>query len=201
MLILSDMDSVVADWDTGYDNLLDSLGSRARNIPRHNDRQVFNLHHGLGPRQSGIVRRVMDTPGFYAELPLVEGAAEALNAMLDEGHDVLLCSSPWTTNPTCASDKYDWAERMLGMGWADRVILTKDKTLVRGDILIDDKPNISGRLAPTWTQILFDAPYNREVTTLPRLSQWADWKEALWDASLALEADSQLARTPLRTTS
>jgi len=195
MLILSDMDSVVADWDTGYDNLLDSLGSPASRLPRHHERQVFNLHHGLGPRQSGIVRRVMDTPGFYANLPLVEGAAEALNAMLDDGHDVMLCSSPWTTNPTCASDKYDWAERMLGVGWADRVILTKDKTLVRGDILIDDKPSIAGRMEPTWRHILFDAPYNRTVTHLPRLSQWANWREVLWEESLALAGSLQPART------
>ena len=201
MLILSDMDSVVADWDTGYDNLLDSLGSRASRLPRRNDRQVFNLHDGLGPRQSGIVRRVMDTPGFYADLPLIEGAAEALNGMLAAGHDVMLCSSPWLSNPTCASDKYDWAERMLGLGWGDRVILTKDKTLVRGDILIDDKPAVKGRLAPTWRHILFDAPYNRTVTNLTRLSRWSDWEVTLWEESLASEESSRQVRTPLRTTS
>ena len=48
---------------------------------------------------------------------------------------------------------------------------------VRGDVLIDDKPNITGSATPTWQQLLFDAPYNRHVAHLPRLSSWADWEE------------------------
>ena len=35
-------------------------------------------------------------------------------------------------------------EEHLGSEFTKRVILTRDKTLVRGDVLIDDKPTIGG---------------------------------------------------------
>ena len=38
-----------------------------------------------------------------------------------------------------------------------------DKTLVRGDVLIDDKPHVTGSNAPTWQHLLYDAPYNRDI--------------------------------------
>jgi 5'-nucleotidase len=57
------------------------------------------------------------------------------------------------------------------------VILTRDKTLVRGDILVDDKPTIAGLATPLWRHILFDQPYNRHFPTL-RLN-WFTWREIL----------------------
>ena len=177
MHILIDQDSVIADWDAGYDNLLDQLGSAGRNIPRRHQRTVFNLHAGLGPRQSLYVRRIMDTPGFYAQLPVIEGATLALNEIAEE-HDVSIVTSPWNTNPTCASDKLDWLERNIGEGWADRAILTKDKTMVRGDVLIDDKPDIKGIYLPTWTQIIYTAPYNLGIDG-PRITDWSNWREVV----------------------
>jgi hypothetical protein len=40
----------------------------------------------------------------------------------------------------------------------NRVILTHDKTLVRGDVLIDDKPGITGNMIPAWKHLVFDSP-------------------------------------------
>lgn len=42
--------------------------------------------------------------------------------------------------------QYAWVERHLGPEFLDKVILTRDKTIVSGDILIDDKPDILGRI-------------------------------------------------------
>ncbi|WP_455003872.1 5' nucleotidase, NT5C type, partial [Cardiobacterium hominis] len=70
-------------------------------------------------------------------------------------------------------EKIAWVEEHLGFDWTARVMLTKDKTLVRGDILIDDKPEISGSLSPVWQHWLYDAPYNRHINT-PRRIRWQD---------------------------
>lgn len=200
MHILCDMDSVIADWDEGFDRRLDALGSRGRNIPRRNQREVFNLHQGLGPRQSLYVRRIMDEPGFYRDLVPVEGAVNALHAMA-RLHEVTLCSSPWNTNPTCNDDKKDWVARHLGPEWADKLVLTKDKTMVRGDILIDDKPMVTGRYDPEWMHILFSAPYNINVQG-PRINNWSEWEEVIrWADLSVLAVGSQLARTLWQTTS
>jgi len=60
--------------------------------------------------------------------------------------------------------------------------MTTDKTTVRGDVLIDDKPKISGSQRPAWQQILFTAPYNTSVNDKPRLDHWKDWEQAVLTA-------------------
>lgn len=41
--------------------------------------------------------------------------------------------------------QYAWVEKHLGQEFLEQVILTRDKTLITGDILIDDKPDIQGK--------------------------------------------------------
>ena len=52
------------------------------------------------------------------------------------------------------------------------------RQLVQGHLLIDDKPLIEGAAKPRWKHILFDAPYNRQVTDRPRIT-WANWRNVL----------------------
>jgi 5'-nucleotidase len=68
-------------------------------------------------------------------------------------------------------------EGHLGTEFTTRVILTRDKTLVRGDGLIDDKPTIGGIATPQWRHVLFNQPYNRQFPG-PRVD-WENWREAL----------------------
>lgn len=44
----------------------------------------------------------------------------------------------------CVRVQYAWVEKHLGHDFLEQVILTRDKTLITGDILIDDKPDILG---------------------------------------------------------
>ncbi len=44
----------------------------------------------------------------------------------------------------CVCVQYAWVEKHLGHDFLEQVILTRDKTLITGDILIDDKPDILG---------------------------------------------------------
>lgn len=45
----------------------------------------------------------------------------------------------------CVCVQYAWVEKHLGHDFLEQVILTRDKTLITGDILIDDKPDILGK--------------------------------------------------------
>lgn len=42
------------------------------------------------------------------------------------------------------SAQYAWIEKHFGHEFLEQIILTRDKTVVSGDILIDDKPDIHG---------------------------------------------------------
>merc|ERR1719487_2609385 len=49
-----------------------------------------------------------------------------------------------------------------------------------GDVLIDDKPEVKGKMGGMWEHIIFDAPYNQEVEgDRLRLHAWTDWKGVL----------------------
>jgi hypothetical protein len=86
------------------------------------------------------------------------------------------------TSDWCASEKYEWVVRHFGRGAASRVVMTSDKTAVRGDVLIDDKPKITGAHTPTWQHIIFDAPYNKAATGRTRLMSWEGWEDAVVSA-------------------
>jgi 5'-nucleotidase len=171
MRILVDMDGVIADWGHAYGESLERHGEAARLIPRHADQRTFNLNDGRTEEEKDIIASVMVEPGFYAQLQPIPGAKQALKEAVKAGHDVRIVTSPWVSNPTCASDKLNWIVKHYGSQWGARVVITADKTLVRGDILIDDKPEVKGSLMPEWEHILFDQPYNQHVQRR-RIVQW-----------------------------
>jgi 5'-nucleotidase len=174
--ILVDMDGVIADWGGAYSKSLDAFGHEAKNIPRHHQQTTFNLHAGRTERELEIIGQVMVQQGFYFGLDPIPGAVEALNGMVDDGHDVRIVTSPWVANLTCASDKLNWIAKHYGGDWASRVVITTDKTLVHGDFLIDDKPEVNGKMTPTWEHVLFDQPYNQTIAGRQRITAWAGWE-------------------------
>ncbi|UDL15973.1 5'-nucleotidase [Microbacterium phage Pumpernickel] len=178
MRILGDLDGTVAHFDRKYDLLREELFPHLTGIP-HSSKQVsFNLWTDRTPEEQDAIRQIMNHPGFYRDLEVMEGAVEAFHEMEAEGHEVFFLSAPWVTNETCASDKYAWVEEMFGEGWSNKLILAKDKTVVSGDILFDDKEPIPHKERADWTQVYIDQPYNKSATGF-RLYNWSDWKSVV----------------------
>lgn len=107
MIILVDMDGVIAAWSAEYDRLLD-IADPLKEIQRTPDQRTFDLFAGRPQAHQDTILGVMNTPGFYRNLKPIDGAKEALEEMVDMGHTVYIVSSPFPTNPTCASDKFAW---------------------------------------------------------------------------------------------
>jgi 5'-nucleotidase len=128
-----------------------------------------------------LVNDISETPGFYRNLPAVNGAVEALNEMLDSGVDVWICTSPLSEFRNCVLEKYDWVHKHLGQRFVDRMIMCRQKAYVRGGFLIDDLPDPRRECAlmPEWNHIVFDAPYNRGASPKLRIEKWRDWRAVL----------------------
>lgn len=173
-IALVDMDAPLVQWEEGLVSLARTLHPHIH-TPDAGTRYDWDLLVGLAAHERDAIINVMHYPGFYRGLQPVEGAKQALYEMLEEGIEVILCSTPSLDNPTCASDKLAFLDEHFGREIAKRTILTQDKTLVRGDILIDDKPTIKGLMAPTWKHVIFDRAYNLGVPG-PRLVDWANWR-------------------------
>lgn len=171
-IILIDMDGVVADYDT---NLINKMKIKHPEIDIHKD-NIWNLinenNHFYDSK-----KEISYSSDFYLEHPIINGAKDAIMEMLDNGYQIFFCSSPTVKNMTCHSDKNLWIRHYFGNDLAKKLILTKDKTVVHGDYLIDDKFYINGvNKNPSWTHILFDQPYNRHTEHKHRLKNWSDWK-------------------------
>jgi len=164
-IVLVDMDGVLVDWDAGFRA---AWGARSA-IDRA---KSYFMEDCVPAEFRDAAVRIIHAQGFFAGLPPMAGGVAAVRKLARMGYRVFLCTAPVLTSANCAGEKFEWVRRELGADWVGRVILTTDKTTVRGDVLIDDKPKISGTCHPVWRQLLFSAPYNAQLQTPHRLEAW-----------------------------
>lgn len=177
MLILVDQDGVLADFEVGFLANWRAAYPEAPFVPVE-QRTMFRLSQQYPDEWRERLRAVHGARGFFRSLAPVPGAVDALREMRAAGHDVFICTSPLTSYEHCVLEKHEWVEQHLGRDWVRQIILTKDKTLVVGDVLIDDNPEVTGLRTPDWTHVRFHAPYNAQLPG-PRLDRWADWRAVL----------------------
>jgi len=172
-VVLVDMSGVLVDWDRGF---LDTWAGRSPV-----DRSHYEMERCVPADRYTEAKELFKSEGFYRSLPEMAGGINALQEMIRKGYEVLIVSAPLAESQYCAQEKFDWVREHLGEEWLNRVVLTMDKTSVRGDVLIDDRPIISGLQRPVWSHILFDAPYNQEVDLAGRhrLVGWNNWEAIL----------------------
>ena len=171
-VILLDMDGVLVDWDAGFVKAWGGLSPIDR-------RKSYAMEDCVPPEYRERAVEVFHRRRFFAELPPRAGAVDAVRRMVGVGLRVYFCTAPVLTSEWCASEKYEWIIRHFGQSAAVRIIMTSDKTAVRGDVLIDNKPRITGAHVPHWQHIIFDAPYNRAAVDRTRLMAWDRWEDAV----------------------
>ncbi len=174
MNLLFDMDGVIAGIEEGFWDQFPAYWRNAH-IVKPEDRRTFYCIDELPEEQVPAGWALLNSKGFFENLPAIKGAIEGMEKLLSY-HDVRICTAPMRSSRYCISEKIAWVRREMGKHWLERLIITKDKTYVRGDVLIDDKPEVTGALKPTWEHIVFDAPYNREAKK-PRV--WG-WEGVMW---------------------
>ena len=180
MRILVDMDGVIADFDGEFLRRWRKRHPDSWYVP-FEGRTTFYVRDQYPGELRPLVDEILWEPGFFRDMLPVEGARDALFDMADLGWEVFLCSSPLTNYRNSTLEKYEWVEKVLGPDWIKRVILTKDKTLVKAEYLIDDKPEITGvEKVPAWEHLLFDRPYNRGANR--RRITWGTWRGVLGGA-------------------
>lgn len=175
--ILVDMDGVLADFEGEFLARWRARRPGERHVPLA-ERRSFYVRDDYPERLREDVLALQREAGFFASLPPVPGGLAAVRAMLAAGYEPWICTAPLSDHATCAQEKLAWVERHLGRAWVARTVVTKDKTLVRGDVLIDDRPAITGSMTPEWEHVLFDAPWNAGVRARRRVT-WDDYAAVL----------------------
>jgi 5'(3')-deoxyribonucleotidase len=75
--------------------------------------------------------------GFFLDLDPIEGAIEGVKT-LQTKYDVWILTRPSIKNTNCYTEKAEWIKKYLGEDMLNKMILCPDKSLVKGEFLIDD---------------------------------------------------------------
>ena len=75
--------------------------------------------------------------GFFLDLEPLEGALEGIKT-LQQKYDVWILTRPSIKNTNCYTEKAEWIKKYFGENFLEKLILCPNKSLVKGDYLIDD---------------------------------------------------------------
>ena len=190
--VLVDMDNTIVDWDDEFiKRFKANAGFKSIEIDVEaivRSRKHFEIERNFPESMRQGIFDIIAEKGFFVSLKPFPGAIEALKEMVASGVNVRLVTSPHPTCPgSCASEKYEFVVKHLGSDWVDRLIIARDKTPILGDVIVDDKPTITGAFKkPAWKHVHFDQPYNRPANTMientkahGRLKAWSQWKNVI----------------------
>lgn len=114
---------------------------------------------------------IMNREGLYRDLDVITGSVQAINR-LREQYDVVVCSAPPKGSKTAEDEKREWLARHFDNDFAEAAIITRNKHLVMGSVLIEDNPHI--RRDAAWTPVMLDQPWNSQAKHLYRMRNWGD---------------------------
>lgn len=176
-ILLVDMDNTIADTDKA----LVAAGMSCADVYA---RTSFEFTGDL----EAEAKRIMSQPGFFLNLEPLDGAIKTLKQLeAKHGYTVFFATSPFNSL-WCMQEKRQWIGKHFNtvdgdedkatanIKWQDRLIQSKDKTVLVGRVLIDDHPDmgaIDGKSAmqPIWKHVLFSKTYNVK-SSKPRIACW-----------------------------
>lgn len=122
---------------------------------------------------AAIIERVFNTPGFWLNMSPIANGPAAIKRLQDNGNKVYIVTMPWPTSINCFVEKYYWIQRHLPFINPSHIIYCKDKDLLKGDIIIDDRPVYLQNNGCKYT-IAMNYNYNKDIPTSFRANNWTE---------------------------
>lgn len=171
-VVLVDMDGPLADFDGRYWEICTSLKIPMDATPETQTHR-FASDHVIDAHQRRLSRIIVEQPGWFRGLPVVPGAKDGIER-LAEVAEVWICTKPLESSLTCRDEKASWVRNHLGEKWEKRLIFAPDKSLVQGDILLDDAIRMQWLDRASWAPVVFPTVWNGEGSEWEKLPRW-DW--------------------------
>lgn len=154
MIILVDLDNVLINTGEAW---VEELNRIHHTTVKHDDITDWDITKFFPTLSSEDVYKPLHTSELWQRVTPVSGAAETLQKLIADGHDVYVATA---SSPDTIGMKWNMVLKRYFDFIDDRhIIVTSRKQILAGDILIDDAPfNLEGG---KYKGILFDAPHNR----------------------------------------
>jgi 5'-nucleotidase len=185
--LLIDMDGPLADFDRAFYTYCGRNGYAMHNgtvdISNRCTEHRFATDCITNTGNKRRARTHVDRSHWFASLPPTEGAIEGINLLAEhpDVNDVFICTKPMEANPHCRDDKAEWVNDFLGREWVRRLIITPDKGMVRGDVLLDDAPKPHWFERAEWRPVIFPTPWNAPDTQFSRKNRLDDEPRWSWE--------------------
>ncbi len=155
MTILVDMDDVL---ECLLEAMINCINRTYGTVTTLNDIHEWDLMAAFPGLTKEQVYSPEFDPAFWKSVRPMPGADDALRRLLADGHEIyVVTASIYQTLPEKMDDVL--FHYFPYLDW-NHVIITRNKQMIRGDVLVDDGPhNLSGG---DYFKILFEAPHNME---------------------------------------
>lgn len=174
MTIFVDQDNTLNDFiKPVVQHVRNWFGIKHFNLRRENCKTYHLLKYAF-PRHEvdAATEEMFSIEGFWETMPIQPDAAEVMERLCRR-HDVYILTCPWPTSKNCIPEKIEWVKKNLPFFNLRNMIFSCNKSLLHGDVLIDDAPHyLNSNNAKT--TIAFDYPYNRSCEADYRAATWLE---------------------------
>lgn len=169
--------TILFDADDVAENLCDCwiemLNERYGTSVTLKDVQNWDMTKAFPTLTKEQVFDVLHTDEIWKRITPLPGAVEVLQKLHNEGHELYMVTA--SDYRTCKPKVDRLLELFPFLDWK-HIIVTNNKQIVRGDILIDDGPH--NLVGGDYFKILFDRPHNHSFdaasTGILRLYTWEE---------------------------
>jgi 5'-nucleotidase len=172
------MDGVLADFEEPNNDIVRAHFPHIEPIIDRPDfyfKDTYQSYEGV----NDIIYQENRRPGFIRAFPIVDGAIDGWERILNAGYTPRVCSSPLEDHDTIIAEKKDWLEEYFvprfGAWVIDTAIFNRDKSGYDAAAMIDDRPTLRNIEKATWQHIMFTRSYNKEIEAEFRLENWHDF--------------------------
>lgn len=187
-IVLVDMDGVLVDFDGWLHERRDLWPSLN---PDRSQQQHYFLTDEVTKADAKIMRETVNTSRIFLEALPMPGALAGVWALAEEA-DVWICTKPLEANRNCRDDKGAWLRRHLGPEFEQKCIITPDKGLVHGAVLLDDHPKPAHIARATWTPLVYDQPFNGPGSDYQFMAHY-NWSQPIENILAVAERNLQAA--------
>jgi 5'-nucleotidase len=165
-----DMDDVMADT---HEKLTGIILNDFQTTLSKNDLETKPLKELLHPKQLTRLNKIMNEPGFFADVQVKKDARETVY-QLSGFYEVFVATAAMEF-PNSFKDKFDWLKKHFDFIPWSNIVFCGHKSIIHSDYLIDD--HVQNLNAFKGEGILFTATHNLKEKSFRRVSGWQEIAE------------------------